>query len=413
MKMIDDALMIIEQTLKDSKPSVAIKKAYASINTNKKIYVIALGKAAWEMANTFHDDMGEHIKKGIVITKYKHSEGRINNFEIIEAGHPMVDQNSVYAANKAIELVKDLDENDLLVMLLSGGGSSLMEKPLDGVEFEEIVDLNDKLLKSGADIVEINSVRKHLSSVKGGRLSALCPNTEIINIILSDVLDNKIDTIASGPTIADESTTEDAIKVLRKYDININDRMMNAINEETPKRISNSSNIVLLNVENLCEITASEAKALGYKPKILATDIRCEARDAGSFIASIAKYVSKRVVEPTALIFGGETVVKVKGKGKGGRNQELILSSLIEIANTENVLIFSIGSDGTDGPTEYAGAYTTGDYYYKLKKRGLSPEDYLKNNDSSSILESINALIYTGATGTNINDVTVVLIGNN
>lgn len=411
--MINHAKYIIENSLKEINPRMAMSKIINEISLDRDIYVLALGKAAWEMANILNSEIGNHIASGLIITKHDHSFGPISKFKIIEAGHPILDEYSIIAGNEAIKFVSKLNSDDLLITLISGGGSSLMEKPLDKITLDEFREASSKILNSGADILEFNTIRKHISAVKGGRLASLANGAKILNIIISDVIGDKLDFIASGPTVLDTSTTQESIKIIEKYKIDLPNSIMNALKVETPKHIPTCKSIIISNVEQLANITKLKAEKLGYNAHILSTSLNCEAREAGKFIASIAKYKHSNCNNPIALIFAGETVVEVKGDGIGGRNQEIALSAAIELKGEKDILLFSLGSDGTDGPTDAAGAIITGNTFEELQNKGVDPVTYLKENNSYVALDKIGALIKTGPTGTNVNDVTVVLINKN
>lgn len=385
---------------------------FESVDGN--LYTIAIGKAAWRMAKATNDVLGERIEYGIVVTKYAHSEGDIPRFEIYEAGHPVSDENTLKATQKVLELTSNLTENDLVLFLVSGGGSALFEMPMEGIELEEIQFLNEQLLKSGANIVEINTVRKHLSKVKGGRFAQHVYPAKIVSLVLSDVLGDRLDSIASGPAYPDGTTSQQAIDVLRKYNITVSEKILNALAQETPKELSNVETFIIGSVKVACENAEKFASQLGYNTFVLTTTLDCEAKEAGKFLASIAKEIKnsdRPVKKPAAIILGGETVVKVKGSGKGGRNQELALSFALAIEGLENIVLCSFGTDGTDGPTDAAGGIVDGQTAHKIRKAGLSPESFLENNDSYNALKIAGDLLITGPTGTNVNDLIVLLVG--
>jgi hydroxypyruvate reductase len=274
--------------------------------------------------------------------------------------------------------------------------------------------INERLLASGADIVEINMIRKRLSEVKAGRFAEICAPARVFTVVLSDVLGDRLDTIASGPTVPDLSTAKDALNVVEKYKLDLTPLQMKYLTEETPKEIFNSQSVITGSVRLLCESAAKAASSLGYTPYILTSSMRCEAKEAGSFLGSMAADTHQGLThfnKPCALIAGGETVVHIKGNGKGGRNQELALSAAEFIDGCDGTLIFSLGSDGTDGPTDAAGGIVDGDTAAKLRAAGLSVDGVLADNDSYSGLKAADGLIITGPTGTNVNDVAVALCG--
>lgn len=411
--MHTDAHIIIKKSIMSVLPDKAVKNALEKRMFSNRVYVIAVGKAAWVMAKTAKEILGDRIYKGLVITKYGHARGSINKFDIIEAGHPVPDENSISGAEKALEMVRNLSDNDEVILLLSGGGSALLEKPVDGIDLNDIQKVTQKLLKCGASISEINMIRKRLSAVKGGRFALHCFPAKVFTIILSDVLGDRLDVIASGPTYKDASTCEDVRKVLEKYNLTFEKHILDALNKETPKRISNVENIVVGSVRDLCEAAAKQAEQLGYTPYIISTTLDCEAREAGKFIASIVRSIRDKTNNtmrpPCAIIVGGETVVKVQGNGLGGRNQEIALSAATGIEGIDNVVVFSVGSDGTDGPTDAAGGIVDGSTIERLNKLGIDYHEILNKNNSYYALNKINSLIFTGPTGTNVNDITVAL----
>jgi len=318
------------------------------------------------------------------------------------------------ATKRALELTNSLKEDDIVLFLISGGGSALFEMPVDGVSLEDIQKLTEALLKSGANIVEINTVRKHLSKVKGGRFAQHVYPAKIVSLVLSDVLGNRLDSIASGPAYPDGTTSQQAIDVLRKYNIMVSEKILNALAQETPKELSNVETFIIGSVKVACENAEKFASQLGYNTFVLTTTLDCEAKEAGKFLASIAKEIKnsdRPVKKPAAIILGGETVVKVKGSGKGGRNQELALSFALAIEGLENIVLCSFGTDGTDGPTDAAGGIVDGQTAQKIRKAGLSPESFLENNDSYNALKIAGDLLITGPTGTNVNDLIVLLVG--
>ena len=407
--MKSDALQMIKTILNDNMPGQAVENALKNHEFKGNIYMVAIGKAAWTMAKSASHFLGDRLIKGIVVTKYEHSQGPLPRIEIYESGHPISDENTVHATEKCISFVEGLSADDELLFLVSGGGSALFESPLPGLSLDDIKNVTSQFLAKGADIVEINMVRKRLSRVKAGRFAQLAAPAKVFSIVLSDVLGDRLDSIASGPAYPDSSTLEDALKVVEKYKIQMPDIIM----EETPKDISNVETIITGSVRTLCDSAARSAKHLGYEPYILTTTLNCEAGEAGRFLASIAADIqngNSSFKKPCAIIAGGETVVTIKGKGKGGRNQELAFSAAKGIAGLEGTLIFSLGSDGTDGPTDAAGGMVDGKSWEQLKKCGLDIDEVLENNDSYNGLKAINGLIITGPTGTNVNDVSVVIV---
>ena len=388
-------------------PGQAVFNALKDKNFSGNIYLAAIGKAAWTMASSAKEALGDRIKRGIIITKYGYSSGEIPGLEIIEAGHPLSDENTIFGTNKIIEMAQNLDAQDELLFLVSGGGSALFESPLPGLTLADIVDINSRLLACGADIVEINMIRKRLSGVKAGRFAQICAPAKVFTVVLSDVLGDRLDSIASGPAAPDLSTADEAIAIVEKYKLNVSDTIMEYLKKETPKFLDNVETVITGSVSTLCNSAAEIAASLGYKPHVLSTKVKCEAREAGRSIASIV--TNNKIKRPCAIIFGGEPVVTVKGTGKGGRSQELTLAAAEGITGIDNLVIFSVGSDGTDGPTDAAGGIVDGTTARRLKEKGINLQAFLDNNDSYNALAAVNALVKTGPTGTNVNDFCVVL----
>ena len=357
MSLRSDADKIIRESLQAVLPDQAVKRALKDYAAGEeRTILIAAGKAAWQMAKAARNVLGEACT-GIVITKYGHVKGEITGMECFEAGHPVPDENGVAATQKAMELVKGLSAKDRVVFLLSGGGSALFEKPL--VSLEELQDITEQLLACGADIVEINTIRKRLSGVKGGRFARLCAPACVYSIILSDILGDPVDMIASGPTYPDSSTCLQAQNIVEKYRLKLSDRAKELLQEETPKELENSEVTVTGSVRELCAAAGEAAGKLGYEPVFLTDQLSCEAREAGRFLASVLKS-HRKDGRRLAFLAGGETVVHLTGRGKGGRNQELAFAAAAGIDGMENAAVFSFGSDGTDGPTDAAGGYVDG-----------------------------------------------------
>lgn len=412
--MIQDANKIISYAFERVLPEESVKRALDKYQIDKDICVISIGKAAWRMAKAARDVLGEKIKQGLVITKYGHILGDINSFKMIESGHPIPDDNSLKAAEMLFSLIDSLEKDMEVIILLSGGGSALLEMPEKNLTLVDIQSCTDKLLKCGANIREINTIRKRLSALKGGKLAIKLKDFRIFQVVLSDVVGDDLGIIASGPAYPDYTNCEEAMNIVRKYNLEFSEQVQECLMVETPKVISNVETIVTGNVKNLCLAASQKARELGYHTYILTTNLDCEAKEAGRMLASIAKSLHEEnsllnFQLPCAIIAGGETVVQVHGKGKGGRNQELALSAACEIVDMVDTLLFSVSSDGTDGPTDAAGGIVTGLTYRKLLENGLNPLEYLNNNDSYNALYDADGLIITGPTGTNVNDLSVLL----
>ncbi|MDY6895861.1 MAG: glycerate kinase, partial [Thermotogota bacterium] len=393
-------------------PEKAVQQELEKISLEDNIHIVAIGKAAWRMAKAAKDFLKDKVKDGIVITKYGHSRGTIESLQIYEAGHPIPDENTIKSTKKVIELVQNLGEGDVVLFLVSGGGSALFELPVEDVTLEDIKNVTDMLLKSGANIVEINTVRKHLSRVKGGNFAKLVEPAKIYSLVLSDVLGDRLDSIASGPAYPDSTTLVDVEKIIKKYDLKLSEKILRVLKNETPKHLNNVETRIIGSVTKVCESAAKIAQSLGYNTMILTTTLDCEAKEAGSFLAAIAREEKERerpLKIPCAVILGGETIVHVRGKGKGGRNQELVLSAARGIKGYQEVLIASVGTDGTDGPTDAAGGIVDGETINRLQEKGIDVEKVLNDNDSYHALQSIDGLVITGPTGTNVNDLTFIL----
>ncbi len=401
-----DAEKIIESAIQKVLPDEAVWRALDTRKIFGRIRMVSIGKAAWQMANAASEKLGPQIESGVVVTKYGHSRGPITNCEIIEAGHPIPDENSIRGAEKAIQMVSDLTEQDTVLFLISGGGSAIFEKPL--VSLQELQHITCQLMSCGADIAEINTIRKRLSAVKAGKFAELCAPASVFCIVLSDVLGDRLDMIASGPACPDPSTAEDADKLIKKYQLKISEETQRLLTIETPKYLDNVETVITGSASELCRAAKDACEALGYRTVILTDSLDCEAREAGAFLAAVARFYQKE--RPLALLVGGETVVHLTGNGLGGRNQELALAAAEGIAGLENTAVFSIGSDGTDGPTDAAGGYVDSGSMEKFCAAGINVFKALQNNDAYHALELVDGLIRTGPTGTNVNDVAAVLI---
>ena len=398
---------IVAASIRAVQPDEAVSRALAGQNFPGRVVLVAAGKAAWQMAKAAYDVMGNRIDSGVVVTKYDHVMGPIGNFICCEAGHPVPDENSFSGTQKALDLVSGLTEQDTVLFLLSGGGSALFEKPL--VPGPVLQDITGQLLACGADIVEINTIRKRLSAVKGGRFAEVCAPAHVFSIVLSDILGDPLDMIASGPAVPDSSTCEQAVAIARKYGLKLTDEAEALLHQETPKVLNNVTTQINGSVRELCVAAAKVAQELGYEPVMLTDQLVCQAREAGSFLASVLK-THAGSGKKMAFIAGGETVVHLTGHGKGGRNQELALSAAQGIDGICGTAVFSVGSDGTDGPTDAAGGYVDYETAGQLKAEGIAIYDVLQDNDAYHALEKTGGLIVTGPTGTNVNDVAVALL---
>ena len=401
-----DARRIIGAAIEAVKPDEAVQRALKDFQPGTgKVLLVAAGKAAWQMARAAVRVL-DRVDGGIVITKYGHVMGDIPGICCREAGHPVPDAGSFAATAEALEMVSALTKEDSVVFLLSGGGSALFEAPL--VSGEELQSITRQLLACGADIVEINTVRKRFSDVKGGRFAKHCAPAKVFSIVLSDILGDPLDMIASGPACPDSSTCAQALAIAEKYDLKLSEKTRRLLTRETPKTLDNVTTRITGSVRELCAAAAAQCEKLGYEPVLLTDRLCCEARHAGSFLASVAM-THQGLSRPRAYLAGGETVVHLTGTGKGGRNQELALAAAPALAGLRAAL-FSVGSDGTDGPTDAAGGYVDGDTMASLRQQDIDVDQVLRNNDAYHALQRVDGLIFTGATGTNVNDVAVLLL---
>ncbi|MCL2767306.1 MAG: glycerate kinase [Synergistaceae bacterium] len=415
MNLREDAVNAVRDAINSMLPEVAVMNSLSGFHADGKIILAAIGKAAWRMSHAAHQALGGAISRGIVITKDKHSMGPIGNYEIYESGHPVPDNRVISATKRVIEAVSGLSANDCVLFLVSGGGSALFESPADGVSLGDISDITGQLLASGADITEMNIIRKRLSSVKGGKFASLCAPAKVTSIILSDVIGDRLEAIASGPAYHDTSGKDDALELVRKYSINVKPEIMKLLNRPGIGELSNVTSVLAGNCAGLCCSAEDFLKKKGYSVVTLTTKLSCEARAAGENFANIAKEIaatSHPISPPCAVIMGGETVVRIKGNGKGGRNQEMALAAAIGIEGMKDTVFVSAGSDGTDGPTDAAGGVVDGDTAEKLRILGIDPKSALDNNDSYNALSAAGDLIITGPTGTNVNDISILLMNS-
>ena len=393
------------------------------LNEFDSIHVIGAGKASGYMAEALFGTLQDRITNGLVIIpenlKTRLQTGKI---EIWKASHPIPSHKGVRGVKKMLECVSNLTERDLVICLISGGGSALMPLPYDDLTLENKQDLTSDLLKSGANIYEINAVRKHLSSVKGGRLAEKLQSAHIVSLIISDVIGNRLDTIASGPTVPDSTTFNDVIHVLKKHGLwnslsikvkRVIEKGLSGTIPETPKPSSrifrNVRNFVIADNEQACKAALNQLRSRGIHTKLLTTSLQGEARDVGRYVASLGERINNRKRKPAALIMGGETTVTVTGKGKGGRNQELVLAASIGISGLRNAVLASLGTDGIDGNSDAAGAIADTFTIKRAERLNLDPQKFLQNNDSYSFFKRLGDTIQTGPTGTNVDDLLVLL----
>ena len=404
-----DAEAIVRAAIEAVSPVRAVQKALQNRTFPGKVYLVAAGKAAWEMARAALEVLETPVAAGIVVTKYHHVKHPLPGILCREAGHPVPDENSFSAAAEVLEMTHGLAESDTVLFLLSGGASALFELPL--VSGEELQDITGQLLACGADITEINTIRKRLSAVKGGRFALHCAPARVETIVLSDILGDPLDQIASGPTVADATSCAQAAAIAEKYRLRLSPAARACLEKETPKSLPNATAQIIGSVGQLCQAAAEACRQKGYRPLLLTDRLDCEAREAGRFLASIARTQAAVCSgQKLALLAGGETVVHLRGKGLGGRNQELALAAAAGLDGLAGAAVISVGSDGTDGPTDAAGGYVDGDTLAALAAKGWNADAALADNDAYHALQAVDGLIITGPTGTNVNDISVALV---
>ena len=424
--IFDEALLAVDPYKAVSRHCDYVLSRYEKEKLNK-LYVVSFGKAASIMARALADGIGNALTKAIVITKYGHVGQKqfADTIEVYESGHPVPDENGVRAAGEVLKLLEHADDNSLVVFLISGGGSALLSSPCEGISLAEKQTVTELLLKAGADIHELNTVRKHISAVKGGRLAEIAYPAKMISLILSDVIGDPLDVIASGPTSPDTSTYSDAIRVVQKYGMesSMPANVMNIITKgaqgqypETPKKgapvFRGMDSIIIGNNSKALDAAKNAAENSGYTATVISSQLTGEASQVGKDLAKIALARKKilRKGDKVCLIAGGETTVTVTGNGKGGRNTELALAFGMAIQGEAGITFLSAGTDGTDGPTDAAGAIVTSQMISEAFKYGLDPQDFLTRNDSYNFFNIIKGLVITGPTGTNVMDIQVMLL---
>lgn len=406
MNLYADAQTILREAIAAVQPEAAVTRALAQLPPcHGRRILVAVGKAACPMASAALQALDGHVHAGIVITKHGHGVPLPAPLQVLEAGHPVPDAATYAATDQALALTANLTPADQVLFLLSGGGSALFEQPL--LPPQELADVTQQLLACGAAITQVNTIRKRLSAVKGGRFALHCAPAQVWSVVLSDVLGDRLDMIASGPACPDRSTAEEALEIVNRYALRLSPQALACLRRPTPSALPNAQSIVTGSVRQLVDAAARTCRRLGYDVEILTDCLQSEARDAGRWLAREALVRSG----PRALLAGGETVVHVMGPGLGGRNQELALSAAAQIAGQRALAIFSFGSDGTDGPTDAAGGYVDGQTQAALARQGISIPDVLARNDAYHALEVCGGLIKTGPTGTNVNDLSVALLG--
>ena len=392
-----------------------------------RILAVGTGKATPRMAVALETILGGRLTGGTINTKYEHAEP-LERIQTVECGHPVPDEEGVEGTQRILKLLEDTDERTLVICLVSGGGSALMPAPSEGISLAEKQETTRLLLSCGANIVELNAIRKHLSQVKGGGLARAAFPATVVSLMLSDVIGDPMDVIASGPTVPDTSTFRDCMQIFKKYEIT--DALPDAVRKrfeagaagdipETPKpgdeALARCHNLVVGSNGLAVAAARDRAVELGYNTLVLSTRVEGEAREVVHVYTAIAKEILRSnapLVPPACVIAGGETTVTVRGKGKGGRNQELALAGAIQLSGWDGAVLFSGGTDGTDGPTDAAGAIADSRTISRAKALGLSAVEYLKANDAYHFFKPLNDLVITGPTGTNVADVAFVMVGD-
>jgi hydroxypyruvate reductase len=420
-----DPINSVKSHLKLRGNTITVNRKKFDISKFKRTYVVGMGKASAAMAQALEELLGERLEYGVVNVKYGHLLP-LKRIKVNEAGHPLPDESGLNGAREIIELLRETKENDLVFCLISGGGSALLPCPANGITLEEKKNVTKTLLECGATIHEINTIRKHISCVKGGRLARIAHPSTLISLILSDVVGDDLDIIASGPTVADNSTFFDCLRIINKYQIQDRipasvveflERGLRGEVEETPKPkdpvFRRTHNVVI--GSNILALKAAKKKTieLGYRGTILSSLIEGETKEVAKVHTGIAKEILKTgnpVRKPACIISGGETTVTIRGSGLGGRNQEFCLSAAIEIDGIEGILILSAGTDGTDDPTDAAGAFADGTTLKRARGLGLDAETFLRENNSYSFFKQLGDLFFTGPTLTNVMDIRMLLV---
>lgn len=437
-RLRQDAIAIFEHSVKAVDPANAIKRNLAvegnrlaiqgkiyDLSDYENIFVIGMGKASAAMAKALEDLLGERIKSGIVNVKYGHAVP-LKIVRANEAGHPVPDEAGLAGTNQILQLLSETGEKDLVFCLISGGGSALLPCPADGITLDDKQRLTQDLLDCGATIHEINALRKQVSKVKGGRLARLVYPSTLISLILSDVIGDNLDSIASGPTVPDMTTFRDCLNILEKHKIHgeIPQAILEYVEkgfrgefEETPKPddpiFARTQNVIIGSNEQALRAAKGKGVELGYNTLILSSFIEGETTEVAKVHAAIAKEILRSenpVGRPACVVSGGETTVKIRGTGLGGRNQEFALAAAISIDGLEEVVILSAGTDGTDGPTDAAGAIADGSTIRRSEKLGMIAEKYLRDNNSYNFFKPLEDLIITGPTNTNVMDLRIIMV---
>jgi len=421
-----DPIQAVQNSVKLQGKKLRVEDQVYDLSLFENIYVVGAGKASAALAQALEQILGERMRGGRINVKYGHTLP-LEFIQLTEAGHPVPDEAGYQGAKELSEFIQEREETDLIFCLLSGGGSALLPYPASGLSLGDKQTLTQKLLECGAAIQEINTLRKHVSGMKGGRLARLVYPATLITLILSDVIGDDLENIASGPTVPDHSTFQDCQRILEKYAlldkipaavVDFLKQGIAGVIEETPKEddpaFTRTQNVIVASNIQALQAASAQAQALGYNSLLLSSMIEGETKEVAKVHAAIAKEIrtSGNPIEiPACVISGGETTVTIQGRGLGGRNQEFVLAAAIEITGMEDTVILSAGTDGTDGPTDAAGAVADGGTISRAEEIEMNAEHYLRENDSYSYFEPLGDLIITGPTFTNVMDLRLILVG--
>ena len=421
-----DAQECVKRFVKLEGRTLRIGEVDYDLESFERVLVVGTGKASPRMGVALEDVLGDRISDGVINTKYEHSEP-LRRIRTVECGHPVPDEAGVGGTREILKVLEATDDGTLVICLISGGGSALMPAPSDGITLQEKQDTTRLLLECGANIVELNAVRKHLSRVKGGGLARTAFPATVVSLMLSDVIGDPMDVIASGPTVPDTSTFKTCMEIIQKYEVS--NRLPEAVRArfeagaageipETPKPgdavLRRCHNVIVGSNGLAVAAAADRARDLGYNTLVLSTRLEGEAREIAHVYSAIGKEIltsGAPVAVPACVIAGGETTVTVRGNGKGGRNQELVLAGAMHLSGWEGTVLFSGGTDGTDGPTDAAGAIADAETIGRAQSAGLSAMESLKDNDAYHFFKPLGDLVMTGPTGTNVADVAFVMVG--
>ena len=421
-----DPVNAVKRFLKKNGNQLIVKDTTYNLNFYDNIYLIGFGKAAAAMARGVESVLGNDLKAGIISVKYGHLDKVSSKIKINEAAHPVPDEAGMKAAKEIVDFLKQRNEKDLVICVISGGGSAILPLPFEGITLSEKQEMTKLLLACGADIKEINAIRKHISQVKGGQLARITQPATLVTLILSDVIGDPLDSIASGPAAPDQSTFEDCWAILQKYDLlgkippAVERHIKSGVEKSTPDTpkvgdpaFSKTHNFIIGSNWEAVVAAQEYAQKLEYNALILSTFVEGETKDVARVHAAIAKEVNKTgnpIKKPACIISGGETTVTIRGDGLGGRNQEFVLAAAMDINGMDNVVVLSAGTDGTDGPTDAAGAIADGETMTRANQLKLNSLKYLQDNNSYYYFEKLNDLVKTGPTNTNVMDIRIMLI---